>query len=201
MKKSVHDASLQTPWDPAEMKNCCDAEGCENAGEYRAPKSRVKLNSYYWFCLDHVREYNTAWNYCKDMDVTDVDRLRRQDAVWGKPTWPLNGAGKENYAKKLDDLGKAWRSFAGYDDKQSEQTRKFMPEEERQALRILGLDTIESLKQIKKRYLALAKELHPDTNGGAKGAEDRLKKVNQAYSLLKNSIFIKETLQETDLTS
>ena len=40
----------------------CDHPGCEKAGEYRAPKDR-KLKDYYWFCLEHVQEYNAQWNY------------------------------------------------------------------------------------------------------------------------------------------
>ena len=40
-------------------------------------------------------------------------------------------------------------------------------------------------QEVKRRYKALAKTLHPDTNGGSKKAEERLKHVNQAYSTLK----------------
>ena len=40
----------------------CDHPGCEKAGEYRAPKDR-NLKDYYWFCLEHVQEYNAQWNY------------------------------------------------------------------------------------------------------------------------------------------
>ena len=40
----------------------CDHPGCEKAGEFRAPKDR-SLKDYYWFCLEHVQEYNARWNY------------------------------------------------------------------------------------------------------------------------------------------
>lgn len=201
MKKKPHDQHLETPWDRVEKQNCCEVKGCPEAGEFRAPKSRLKLNSYYWFCLEHVRDYNAKWNYCKDMGIEEVDHLRRNDAVWGKPTWPLSGAKQGIYTHRMDELGKAWQKFAGNDEAQVKKSQKFIPEAERQAIHDLGLQSIESWKDIKKRYLDLVKELHPDTNGGQKSAEDRLKKVNLAYSLLKKSIFVKETLQETELTS
>jgi len=201
MKKTTPDHHLNTPWDHTEKQNCCDANDCQEAGNFRAPKSRQNLNSYYWFCLEHVRDYNAKWNYCKDMGIAEVDRLRRHDAVWGKPTWPLSGVERGNYAQRLDNLGKAWQNFMGNEEAQARQAQKYIPEAEQQAINDLGLQSLESWKKIKKRYLELVKELHPDTNGSLKSAEDRLKKVNLAYSLLKNSIFVKETLQETELTS
>ena len=41
--------------------------GCEAMGEYRAPKSRRDLKDYWWFCLEHVRAYNSTWDYYKGM--------------------------------------------------------------------------------------------------------------------------------------
>lgn len=41
----------------------CDKSGCSQPGQYRAPKSPKQLDDYYWFCKEHVREYNTNWNY------------------------------------------------------------------------------------------------------------------------------------------
>src|SRR5208282_4681354 len=32
----------------------CDHPGCVAGGEFRAPKSRLELHNYYWFCLEHV---------------------------------------------------------------------------------------------------------------------------------------------------
>lgn len=45
----------------------CEKEGCGAQGEFRAPKSVSELQTYYWFCLDHVREYNKAWDFYKGM--------------------------------------------------------------------------------------------------------------------------------------
>jgi curved DNA-binding protein CbpA len=40
------------------------------------------------------------------------------------------------------------------------------------------------LHKIKRRYKELAKRLHPDLTGGDPQAEERFKKVNQAYEYL-----------------
>ena len=53
--------------DPTAPGLRCDTPGCELAGEYRAPKSRESLRDFHWFCLDHVRAYNAAWDYYKGM--------------------------------------------------------------------------------------------------------------------------------------
>ena len=41
----------------------CEHTGCEEAGQYRAPKSPDILDDFFWFCKDHVREYNLKWNF------------------------------------------------------------------------------------------------------------------------------------------
>ena len=32
----------------------CDKNDCNNEGKFKAPKSRVLLNQYYYFCLEHT---------------------------------------------------------------------------------------------------------------------------------------------------
>jgi curved DNA-binding protein CbpA len=41
--------------------------------------------------------------------------------------------------------------------------------------------------ELKARYKALVKLHHPDAHGGDRDAEERLKVINQAYSVLKAS--------------
>ncbi len=59
--------------------------------------------------------------------------------------------------------------------------------EEQKALALFGLDQPVTFAEIKTRYKTLAKQLHPDANGGDAEAEERLKIVNQAYAALKIS--------------
>ena len=49
---------------------------------------------------------------------------------------------------------------------------------------VLGLTKSASAEDIKKAYRKLAKELHPDRNPGDAGAEERFKRVGEAYRVL-----------------
>lgn len=49
---------------------------------------------------------------------------------------------------------------------------------------ILGVDKKASQQEIKKVYRKLARQYHPDTNPNNKEAEERFKKINEAYEVL-----------------
>jgi DnaJ-class molecular chaperone len=51
---------------------------------------------------------------------------------------------------------------------------------------ILSVSENATIDEIKKAYRKLAKEYHPDTKGGDKGAENRFKDISEAYAVLKN---------------
>ena len=53
----------------------CDNKGCNLEGRYKAPKSKIKLKEYYFFCLRHIKDYNKSWDYYKGMSK----ELREQD--------------------------------------------------------------------------------------------------------------------------
>lgn len=174
---------------PAERR--CQQPGCTEPGTYRAPKSRQNLNEYVWFCLDHVRDYNRAWNYYAGMDESEVEAHIRNDTVWQRPTWPLgswhsfrprHGGAKTRFR---DPFG-FFREDGAPADKGGE-PRHSLPPAERQALTVLELSPPVTRDEIKIRYKDLVKKLHPDANGGDKEAEERLKIINQAYSTLKQS--------------
>ncbi|MEA2408961.1 MAG: molecular chaperone DnaJ, partial [Thermoleophilaceae bacterium] len=48
----------------------------------------------------------------------------------------------------------------------------------------LGVDRKASDEELKKAYRKLARQYHPDTNHGDKGAEERFKEVQGAYAIL-----------------
>lgn len=166
----------------------CDHPDCSLAGEFRAPRSRTELTSFYWFCLEHVREYNASWNYYADMDDAAVEAEIRKDIVWQRPTWPLGtrpGANGQQFHDPLSLLGDGPMD-PGTARAAEVQMQNLTPRE-RDAVSVLGLVAPITKADIKQRYKLLAKSLHPDANGGDKRAEDRLKSVNHAYTTLKDS--------------
>ncbi|NRB10220.1 MAG: molecular chaperone DnaJ [Rickettsiaceae bacterium] len=51
---------------------------------------------------------------------------------------------------------------------------------------VLGVSKSASSSEIKKAYLKLAKEHHPDRNAGNKDAEKKFKEISEAYDILKD---------------
>ncbi|HYZ34708.1 MAG TPA: J domain-containing protein, partial [Crenalkalicoccus sp.] len=177
--------------DPLAAARHCDAPGCTEPGEYRAPRSRSRLDEYLWFCLPHVREYNAAWDYYKGMDPAEIEANLRADAAWQRPSWPLGrlGGTKRFDPEALrDPLGLLGATPVHQRRRRPSEDKPQPPAELRAALDVLGLGWPVDAPAVRARYKELAKRYHPDANGGDRAAEDRLKDVNRAYSLLRRRI-------------
>lgn len=168
---------------------CCHP-GCDRPAEYPAPRSRRQLKDYLWFCLEHIRDYNKAWDYYAGMEQSEIERLRREDVTWQRPTWPLGahcagrGFGPDG-GEDFGVFGPEWGRSGAAGEHAANGHR--LPNGELRALGELDLTPPVTFDSIRARYMELVKLLHPDANGGDKGAEERLKSVNQAYTTLKNS--------------
>jgi hypothetical protein len=165
----------------------CDHPGCASGGEHRAPRSRSDLKQFYWFCLDHVRAYNAAWNYYAGMSAAEVEAELRSDTVWQRPSWPLGCRVSARHQPSFRDFG-----MFGLDDEAQAETRRapqapLSPQQ--QALVIFNLEPPFTLVGLKARYKELVKLHHPDVHGGDKAAEERVKIINLAYTTLKTSYF------------
>ena len=64
----------------------CQHEGCEEAGKFRAPKSPDVLDEFYWFCKEHVREYNLKWNFFTNQTEAEMNAQMSKDKVWERET-------------------------------------------------------------------------------------------------------------------
>ena len=164
----------------------CDSPRCPLAGEYRAPKSRTSINQYWWFCLDHVREYNASWDYYRGMTPGQIEAETREDTSWQRPTWPLGSLGRQAFDEThlrdpLEMLANG-RLRRGKDQPRG----PTIPTELREPVQTLGLEWPVALDALKARYKELAKRHHPDANGGDRGAEERLKSINLAYAALRH---------------
>ena len=169
----------------------CAVPGCHAEATHKAPKSRDELDCYVWFCLEHVREYNASWDYYAGMDENQIEAHRRQDITWRRPTWPLGGRqgnGKDAWGVKFEDPFDLLDDRVGDGAKRSTAPPGQPRTKTDQALAVLELSAPVTTEAVKARYIELVKRFHPDTNGGDKTAEERLKLVNEAYTTLKNGV-------------
>ena len=155
----------------------CDHEGCTKAGIYRAPKDK-SLKDYYWFCLEHVQEYNAKWNYADAQEGEDVKRERAR--------MHFNGGRskiKYSYGYKFKD---AFGFFSEYAEEfTTAAPDAFFTTEEKRWIKIMELEYDElSVENLKKQYKKLVKKYHPDVNQDDKEAEEKFKQLTNAYSAL-----------------
>ena len=178
-------------WEKTYIREC-DKKECKQKGEFKAPKSRKNLNEYYFFCLDHVKEYNKSWDFYRGLTVNQIESSLREDTIWNRPSWPLKG----NPYKVIEQINNL------YDDKINElnldnnkrnyfQNKIFnerFTTEENKALSILNVKLPITLEKIKKNYKKLVKIFHPDVNGNNKNAEEKFKEINKSYKIILNKL-------------
>ncbi|MXX88873.1 MAG: J domain-containing protein [Boseongicola sp. SB0677_bin_26] len=168
----------------------CQHTGCTNTGQYRAPKSPDDLDEFYWFCKEHVREYNLKWNFFHGHTEEEMAKQIDRDRVWERETKPFGKDGEEARAWSrlgVDDphqiLGENATQNPG---KSITGSRRLLPTE-RRALDILDAKDHWTKAEIRKSYKALIKILHPDMNGGDRGHEEQLSEVVWAWDQIKDS--------------
>jgi hypothetical protein len=161
----------------------CDHAGCVAEGLYRAPRSRHDPASHFWFCLDHVRAYNEAWDFCAGMNGDDIERMIRADTIWQRPTWPLgrNGLAAEHALHDPFDLDLKPKGKA-------ERPAPALAPPVRRALALFGLEPPLEKAHLKRRYKELVKLHHPDANPGDEAAAERFKAIAAAYKILLDSL-------------
>lgn len=145
----------------------CDYPNCNKKGLYKAPKDR-NLKEYYWFCLEHVTEYNANWDYYKEMSEEEIEEDIRQYTVYRESS---------NNSSEFKDRFNKKSYFTGTNlETEKSNTNK--------ALEILEIKFPFTKTELKKRYKDLAKKYHPDTNNGDKNLEEKFKNIAWAYDYL-----------------
>lgn len=159
----------------------CEWPGCGAQGEFRAPRARDRLTEYFWFCLDHVRDYNAGWNYYQGMSEDEIEADIRADTVWRRPSWPfLKALHRTSFRGNplFDDLGGPGEA------PRSAEEQPWAGTPEGRSLAVLELTPPVTVAEVKARYKMLVKKHHPDANGGAKAAEERFKQISEAYRIV-----------------
>lgn len=174
----------------------CDMPGCSAPAPHRAPKSRA-AGDYYNFCLEHVQDYNRAWNFFEGMAPQDVEDHMKANFYGHRPTWNFTGSpDMEDHlrqrAQDFRDFGASSRekeneqAHQNQDDNQDGRSSRIMGQTaETEAMAIMGLEPPLDLDKIKARYKELAKKHHPDLNRDDPNSEETFKKINMSYTVLK----------------
>ncbi|RYE09262.1 MAG: J domain-containing protein [Hyphomicrobiales bacterium] len=183
----------------------CGWEGCAQPGIYKAPKGHRFEGEYHHFCLEHVRHYNTAFNFFADMNEAEREKhLYTTSQTDGRPSWGLGSKPGVNSgprmpkrdasapkAKRFSDPLHIWARYARANARGPAPERVIkLNEIDRRAFEALGFKASAKSDEIKRAYKALVKIHHPDANGGDKTSEERLRAIIAAYSHLKHKGFV-----------
>jgi len=173
----------------------CEHPGCEESAQYRAPKSPDVLDDYFWFCKEHVREYNLKWNFFENATDQEFEEQVDDDRVWGRKTKPFGKKSEEQRAWArlgVDDPHQVLGENATRNPGKSITGTRRLPPTERRAIEILEAKDHWTKPQIRKAYKALIKVLHPDMNGGDRSQEEQLAEVVWAWDQIKESRHFKD---------
>ena len=171
----------------------CHHPRCAEPGEFRAPPAEGAPAgngppAFRWFCLDHVRQFNAGYNFFDGMSADEIHAAQRPYAGWERETRAFSGTA---------DRGPRWADFSDPLDAIAARFRRsHAPErtdgkplsgQDRESLRVLGLDATADRGALRKRYSELVRKYHPDRNGGDRSHEASLRKVIDAYQQLRQA--------------
>ncbi len=159
----------------------CDHPGCQEAGEFRAPKDR-RLKEYYWFCLKHVQEYNSKWNYYGDGEGAAEEEKEHDQ----RRRFRFGTRVKYNFGFDFDGN---FDFFNTENIDSSFSSTPYFNAEDLQSLQIMELKADNLTEDLlKKQYKKLVKKYHPDINREDKDAEEKFKRLGAAYNRLLEKI-------------
>jgi len=182
----------------------CQWPRCDAPATHRAPKGRLRASEYWRFCLQHVREYNSAYNFFAGMSDEAIAKYQKDDVTGHRPTWKMGsigGVGRRRDGRRSSGGSRASGlaaddPFALFSGMGASRPRQARPAEgrkilnaQRRALDVLGLEPDAKRADIKAKFKVLVKRHHPDANGGDRRSEDRLREIIQAYNYLKSAGF------------
>ena len=169
----------------------CAVPGCNEPGEFRAPLDEPidqdRPRPFRLLCLNHVRAFNSRYNFFDGMSVDEIHHAQRPMAGWERETRAFARAGRgdqpprwADFSDPLDAINARFRQNGAQGSDESAFSGT-----ERAALKVLGLGTDVDRGTLRRRYSELVRRYHPDRNGGDRSHEAALQKVISAYQRLK----------------
>lgn len=170
----------------------CAVQGCDEAGEFRAPGDRKPgfdgPGDYRWFCLDHVRAFNATYNWFDGMSADEILVAQHPVAGWERETRAFSAAAAFDRTPRWADFADPLEAISAHTRARAPLARKdgrlFTPDQ-RRALDVLGLGQNADRGELRQRYSVLVRQYHPDRNGGDRSYEVRLQQVVEAYQKLR----------------
>ena len=140
-----------------------------------------------WLCLDHVRAFNTGYNYFAGMSQDEIQAANNPYGGWDRETraFSSNGSPPPRWADFTDPLDAIGARFRASRAAAARQDGRELSEGDRKALRVLGLPVDADRRALRTRYAELVRKFHPDRNGGDRSHEKALQAVIEAYQSLK----------------
>ena len=175
----------------------CAEAGCDQPGEFRAPAAQGAGSGfdgpapYRWLCLDHVRAFNSRYNFFAGMSPDEIHDAQRPLAGWERETRAFNATGGgdrpprwADFTDPLDAIGARFRRAAAQEASRAD--GRELSAADRKSLQVLGLAVDTDRRQLRQRYADLVRRYHPDRNGGDRSHEKALQAVIEAYTQLKS---------------
>ncbi|MCP1469887.1 hypothetical protein J3E64_001574 [Sphingobium sp. OAS761] len=177
----------------------CAVKGCVEPGEFRAPAGERGSSHdgprWRWLCLEHVRAFNQGYNFFSGMSPEEIAAAQRPYAGWERETRAFSSNATSppprwsDFQDPLDAIGARFkeRVAKARADRQMRQDGKFLSQEDRRQMAVMGLDIDADRKALRTRYTELLRRYHPDHNGGDRTHEEALQGVIGAYAHLRKA--------------
>ena len=183
----------------------CAFPDCPEPGEFRGPVRHIPesvkpflkpafltdAETPHYYCKDHIKDVNKTWDFFKGMPREAIEAFNRDALTGHRKTVPSGsrlGKIRPDIIEEAYEQALGLRSGTRRPKPKQDHSTSHLPKEQREAIALLELPYPYTAKQLKDTYRALVKQHHPDAvqeKKAKKQAEDRLKRINNAYSLLR----------------
>ncbi len=175
-----------------EAAHACAWPQCAEPGIFPAPRNPRNLSERQYFCEPHIKLFNSRWNGLDGFSEHEIYQMQDGAATWQRPTWNIglgaaggiNGAKVEHPFTNADDLFGFFKSRVAREKAgESLPSTAHLPADVKESCAIFGIEQPLEVMMLKKRYINLMKQHHPDVNK-AEAAAEQTKRINIAFRIL-----------------
>ena len=171
------------------MTTNCAWPNCTHEGTFRAPRDSRKPGNWQYFCQEHIKEFNKSWNGLNGFSEDEIFSMQNGGATWQRPTWGMGVNGARLTSETGGIFANAQDLYSFFQqrlarEKTTQPPAPQLPPDVKEACAIFSLPQPETNEPaLKKRYLSLVKQHHPDINRSPESPE-HIKRINVAYRIL-----------------